>query len=493
MGIMKISMGDSCKRLIVLALTASTVIAPAKPLFAEFLPEGPSAYSFGPEGRPIQDLKEFAKPNEMMSILPNRPIAARDKYGNRLYYTPTGKLAMRVGIDGSMQTSLQGKTIERDVDGNLLRTTEVTKGTNQSVTKNDKGQIIGYQDLAYGGKVVKEYDYQGNQTKTHNYDVYGKNTQFVLNELNQTRTVYGKGGTPAYDLNYEGTQIAWYKYDDKNRLTTKTDIGQNVTFFDNNGNMTLTKDMFSNTLATYNYKKDDEGHWVLDTSVSLKLDDKQNGNKIETVTFYKNGKPQVEKTRAGDVVKDYVYDGQTLRYTFDHSTNATDWFDLNGKTLFTTCNDALLKGYTYSKGAMVASTDYSNSTTDLYFNEQKVFSAAIVDANGNPMQLTAAVYQKLKDMNVIHKIYLKDKDYDQIHAVEIDGYSFIMQLTIKDTGETAKKRLFYNGSSLGLYSWDETNKSMILELGGKTVVKPMEKEPSLTDVIKGIRDGVYNE
>ena len=63
-------------------------------LNASFL-QTPNPYSFGPEGRTVSDLRDFAKPNKMVRILPNMPVASTDSEGNRVYYTPDGKTIIR--------------------------------------------------------------------------------------------------------------------------------------------------------------------------------------------------------------------------------------------------------------------------------------------------------------------------------------------------------------------------------------------------------------
>ncbi|MHB9155027.1 MAG: hypothetical protein ACYC5N_04950, partial [Endomicrobiales bacterium] len=70
-----------------IVLSAALVFPSAKAA-GEWNPAAGTPYSFGPEGRPINEIQEFAKPNQMMEILPNRPVAATDKYGNRVLFTP---------------------------------------------------------------------------------------------------------------------------------------------------------------------------------------------------------------------------------------------------------------------------------------------------------------------------------------------------------------------------------------------------------------------
>jgi len=87
-------------------LLSATVMFVGTPLYADVGLPQPDVYNFGPEGRSVQDLQEFAKPSMMMGILPGRPVAAREKDGSRVYFTAGGKLSVTVARDGSMQFTL---------------------------------------------------------------------------------------------------------------------------------------------------------------------------------------------------------------------------------------------------------------------------------------------------------------------------------------------------------------------------------------------------
>ena len=131
-------------------------------------------YVIGPEGRTVEDLRSFARPNQMFRVMPNRPVVATDASGARLYYTPTGKLAVSINKSGETTFSLNGVTKTMDSKGNLTSVTKNVKGTNISEVQNEFGEIIGYKETGYGGKVIREYDKDKNLTRTINYNEYGK-------------------------------------------------------------------------------------------------------------------------------------------------------------------------------------------------------------------------------------------------------------------------------------------------------------------------------
>ena len=201
-------------------------------LSAELLPPTQSSYSFGPEGRPIDSLDQnFAKPNEITSILPGRPVAAREKDGSRVFFSPDGKMTLKISPDGTKEFSLGWNSKTVNAKGELQKQTEVKKGTNEAVIKNEKGEVLGYQEIGLGNKVTKEYDFQKNLTKTYNYNKYGKNVEFILNELSQSKTVFDQNAMPKHDVDFEGNIVARYISDKDGYLTKKVDGVGNTTYF----------------------------------------------------------------------------------------------------------------------------------------------------------------------------------------------------------------------------------------------------------------------
>ncbi len=326
-----------------------------------FLPT-PQQEKFGPQPELLQ--QEFGKPKDMVNIVPGRPIAARDKYGNRLYFTPDGKLTLRINLDGNKEFSLKHKSKQYDSEGNLERVTEKQRGTRLVEIKNEKGEILGYQELGLGGKVIKEYDKDMNLVNTYKYNTYGKKLEYIENEETRQKTMYDEKGRNKSIINFEGTEIAWFEYDEDGKIKTKTDIEANKTYFDKYGNITHIEDRWGNIVKEYKYERDREGNIVVEETIE--------GIDIKLLTYYKNGKPQVTKTVDGDVVVEYHYDGSTLRFTFNRFTKETVWYDIDGKPLYSSRDGYLSKKWFYYEGKLVGLWDESNNSVTVFVHGQQV-------------------------------------------------------------------------------------------------------------------------
>ncbi len=321
----------------------------------------PQQERFGPQTELIQ--QEFGKPKDMLNIVPHRPIAARDKYGNRLYFTPNGRLTLRISKDGSREFSLSAKSIYTDKDGDIERIIEKQRGDNLVVIKNEKGEIIGYQELGLGGKVVKELDKDKNITKSYYYNKYAKNPIFALNENTQVKTFFDNKGRAIADVNYEGTEVAHYFYDEtKNTLKFTVDIYGNKTYFDEKSRPLYTLDRWGNKIQQNYYKKDEDGNEVLEKSVG----------EYDRVTYYDKNKPVVEKDKNGEIITEFVYDGSKLVYKFDRKENITTWYDVDGKVLYTSFNDQKVEEYLYFEGKFLGVWNYTNNTLSVLIHGQKV-------------------------------------------------------------------------------------------------------------------------
>jgi len=341
------------------------------------------------QGQPL-NVQDFYKPCSMLDVVPNRPVAAHDKNGNRLYYTPSGKLALTVYTDGKQEFTLKGQTITKDAKGNITSITKAVNNTGKKVRENEKGEVLGYQQTGFGGKVIAEYDAQGNLTKSYQYNKYGKSLECVIDEMTQTKTTFNTKGQMLADIDFEGNEVAWYKYDATNRLVSKTDGYGNKTYYDKTNNPTHTEDSEGRMTAKYNYVKDTKGNTVL-----YSVEDIQTKN----ITYFDNGKQTVTKNAQGTVVKDYSWDGTTLAYTFDRERNETTWYDINGKQLYTSQNDTLVNKWLYYKGQLVGMWDQSSGSTTLFKNQREEIK---IETGNEPP--TAELVQKWIQEGLIEKM-----------------------------------------------------------------------------------------
>ena len=306
-----------------------------------------SPYNIGPEGRTVEDLRDFAKPNQMFEVLPNRPVTATDSSGNRQYYTPTGQMSVSISKDGQVTFNLANMSKTVDAQGNIVSTEENIAGTNMRVVKNEFGETISYKETGFGGSIVKEYDKDKNLTKSYTYDTYGKNLSYVTDEMTKGRTVFEQG-LAKYDEDFEGNRTAVYQYDTNNKLALKTDMYANKTHYDDKQNVTYTENKEGLVIARYNYEYDQNGNYVLLSSYDPST---------RETTFYKNGKQQYTKNASGAIITDYMWNGSKLIYTFNRTNHETTWYDIDGKTLYTTYDNELISKNLYYKGQLVGIWD----------------------------------------------------------------------------------------------------------------------------------------
>ncbi|MGE4385645.1 MAG: hypothetical protein AB7E39_07275 [Endomicrobiaceae bacterium] len=434
--------------------------------------ESPQPYSFGPEGRTMADLRDFAKPKEMASILPNRPIAATDSDGTRMYYTPDGKMTLSVAKDGTMTFSLGGVTKEKDSLGNLTKTTTAIKGSsNLYEVKNEFDEIIGYKALDGEGNTAIEYDKDMNKTKTYNYGLFGKTISYVVDEMTKEKTTYDQYGREMATYDADGYILATYQYEDvsyeygdgknlavvKNsnstsgqgllvtkkdyQLNTKGEIVNTTTYFDKEGLATHINNSDGTTIVKYNYDQDDQGNKVLTSVINVLTKEK---------TYYENGKETVTKNDQDVVIKKYYWQGSKLLYTTnlaaDGSTSETTVYDIDGTELYTT-----FKNITYNDdGTIDKVMGNDNEVWEQYYYKE--------DAEGN------------KIIDYVENIQDKTKTY-----YDDEG----RQTVTKDNDGNITKDYNWNGDTL-IYVFDRTTQTTQWYNADKEVVYETFNERVIT-------------
>lgn len=338
------------------ALIISLLFLITNNIQASFL-KSPNPYAFGPQGRSVSDLRDFAKPKFMARILPNRPVVATDSSGNRVYYTPDGKMTLSVGKDGSMSFSLSGVSKNMNASGEYKGTTRTLRGQGllQEI-RNENNQVIGYKALNGAGKTSKTFDKDMNLTATYVYKGQGAKLDYVQNEMTKGRTYYDDFGRTMCDKDMDGFILATYQYQDvaygysedgktvtkkettgdkgKGLLVSKTMTQQNLyrtevfstTFFDLKGNITHITDAHGITVTEYHYKNDDKGNQILDYVLD---------NDTKQKTFYdKHGNREYTIDDMERVVARY-FDDYVMNISQDGAYTVTR-YDIDGKELYTT-------------------------------------------------------------------------------------------------------------------------------------------------------------
>lgn len=339
------------------ALIISLLFLMTNNIQASFL-QGPNPYSFGPQGRSVSDLRDFAKPKNMVRILPNRPVVATDSSGNRVYYTPDGKMTLSIAKNGAMSFSLGGVSKNYNSDGESSGITKTMRGSGlfQEVRdKNDK--VTGYKVLNAEGKVSKTYDRHMNLTATYVYGGQGAKLEYVQNEMTKGRTYFDDFGRTMVEKDADGFILATYQYQDvayeygedhktlikaetkgdkKNGLlvtkkdykkTATEDIVCFTTFFNEEGATLRVEDDKGFITTEYKYKQDDKGNKILDFILD---------NLTQTRTFFdEHGNKDYTVDDLGVVVARY-FDDYTLNVSGTDGAFTVTRYDIDGKELFTT-------------------------------------------------------------------------------------------------------------------------------------------------------------
>lgn len=352
------------------ALIISLFFLISNNVYASFL-QGPNPYSFGPQGRSVSDLRDFAKPKNMVRILPNRPVVATDSDGSRVYYTPDGKMTLSISKNGAMYFSLGGVSKSYNSDGEFSGVTRTIKGSGLLQEVRDKDEnLLSYRALNGDGKVHQTFDKDGNVTATYVYTGQGAKLDYVQNEMTGGRSYYDEYGRTKYDVDFNGYIQRTYLYadtaytadeSDKTRKTLKVTnvennpsgtgvlvsirdythnmyatnqneaefnpLVYNETFFDLEGKTQYIKNSDGFITREYHYKQDDKGNQILDFHLDNLTKNKTYYDEHGTASYTVNDK---------NVVITRYFDGYTVNVHADGSYSEVTKYDIDGKELYTT-------------------------------------------------------------------------------------------------------------------------------------------------------------
>ena len=391
------------------ALIISLLFLITNNIQASFL-QGPNPYSFGPQGRSVSDLRDFAKPKNMVSILPNRPVVATDSSGSRVYYTPDGKLALSIAKDGSMTFSLSGVTKTYNSDGEFSGATRTMKGSGLLQEVRDKEErLVGYKTLNGDGKTYKTYDKDMNLTATYVYSGQGAKLDYIKNEMTGGKSYFDEYGRSKYDVDFNGYIKKTYLYADieytadesdlsrKTLKTTKTkknatDTGvltsfreynhnmysaskdgeskinplvYSETFFDLEGKTLCIKNADGFTTREYHYKQDNKGNKILDYH-------------LDTLTQYKtfydeHGTASYTVNDDNAVITRY-FDGYTVNLQKDGLYSEVIKYDIDGKELYTT-----FKNIEYNEDGTISKVKDENDDVWQEYHYKEINGKNVID------------------------------------------------------------------------------------------------------------------
>ena len=430
-------------------------------------------YSFGPQGRSVADLRDFAKPKQMANILAGRPVVATRQDGTRVYYSSDGKLCLSVKRNGEMNFSLGGQSTSLDKTGKLKSETKTLKGNFQEV-RDEFGEITGYNQLDGSGKVIFSYDKNKNKTVSYDYGKYGKSLESSINLMSGQKTIYDKYERAMAVYSDDGFILTTYQYKDvnydtdkdrkkivtkkseksvenggivssknyynkvlktndgSNGETAKTDLdimAHSTTYYDDNGEglVMYTTNNEGITTNTYNYKEDSFGNKVLEYVLNTENKDK---------TYYVNNKQMYVQNDAGAITTRYYWDGNKFLFSAQ--------VGIDGNWITTTSND-----------------DNDNLTVsgNIVYNRDGTIDT-IADDNGNIVE--RYFYKKGVDGNAILD-YVKDMTDDTVTYYDENGCAI---KTVDPKGNIITD-YGYNGSQK-IYSFDRATRKTTWYINGES-------------------------
>jgi hypothetical protein len=66
-----------------------------------------------------------------------------------------------------------------------------------------------------------------------------------------------------------------------------------------------------------------------------------------------------------------MWNGAKLVYTFNRTNHETTWYDISGKTLYTTYDNEIISKHLYYKGQLVGIWDVRKAQVTIFKNERK--------------------------------------------------------------------------------------------------------------------------
>ena len=382
--------------------------------------QAPNPYSFGPQGRAVSDLRDFAKPKQMVNILAGRPVVATKSDGTRVYYTPDGKMSLAIKENGEMSFSLSGYSKSLDKFGNL-RSEVVTHKNNLQEVKNEFGETQSYNQLDGNGNVIISYDKDMNKTATYDYGKYGKKLESSINEMTKQKTVYDEHERPMAVYTAEGRIITTYQYTDvdydtdqdcleliitkkevktdstkmetsKNYMSVSDDVDVlnsemkghfecSVTHYKDDGvSVDYVVNANGETIAYYCYDKDIYGNEVLTSVFNPKTQER---------TFYENGKQSYTVNAKGGKIKQYYWEGSKFLFSVDLGED--------GKWIRTTNSDNITtySNIVYNKdGTINTVSDENGNIIEKYYYKEDADGNSILDYVENVVDGSKTYYDE---------------------------------------------------------------------------------------------------
>lgn len=503
--------------------------------------QAPNPYSFGPQGRPMADLRDFAKPKQMADILTGRPVAATKSDGTRVYYSSGGKLCLSIKRNGEMSFSLGGHSMSFDKYGKLKSETKTLKGNIQEI-RDEFGEISSYNKLDGNGKVIESYDKDMNKTNVFYYDKYGKHLEYSVNLMNGQKTVYDRFERAMAIYTAEGRIVTTYQYTDVSYDTDenclelfvkKKNVGDKKIRLETSKNYSAVSDITSeedsmvvghfeaettfykegrdgdivdyivaanNTvLYRYYYEKDTSGNTVL-----ASVYDCIKGER----TFYENGKQKYTINSEGGKIREYYYDGSKFSFSVELGRNDAQIKTSNSDNMISYSN------VVYNKdGQISAVLGEKGNIIERYFYREDAEGNKILDYVENVEDGTKTYYEYNYDVGKACATKTVDPKGDVLIDYGYNGSQKIYEFN-RETGITTwysgdgneiiaeylslgsqliSKNIYSGGQLIG--RWNAKDKTLTIcvnEQDAVTFENLFDEEPDVNEVRRIVYDYMRN-
>ena len=145
----------------------------------------------------------------------------------------------------------------------------------------------------------------------------------------------------------------------------------------------------------YVYTTDRDGKKVVDYVINhsdFDFDGK------DTYTWYEDGKPiyttdssaRPVDDKAGNILRDYNWNGDTLVFTFDRKTENTHWYNVNKELVYITFNERVISKNIYNKGQLIGKWNAQKGETTIYINE-RAWITVTADVEPTPAMITGLI------------------------------------------------------------------------------------------------------
>jgi hypothetical protein len=299
----------------------------------------------------------------------------------------------------------QYKRESKDAPLELVHTTTLfdEKGS-PTVTKDANGYVISkfvYKKDSNGNEVLSEVI--NPETGEVTYYQNGKEDKTVNSEGTVIKQCFWNGSKLMFSVTL-GENGVWSTI---TRNTYTEDAKNNV--YDATGNILESRDQYGNLLETYVYREGEAG------TDGKKILAYVKNEQDDSITYYDElGRQTYTKDKNGETTEEYSWNGSTLVYVFDRVTQTTKWYNQSMQDVYTTFNDRIISKNIYHNGQLIGVWDATTNKLTVMKNQTQWI---VLESYGDEPSATQIV-RILSFSSLIEKKYaerdMADLDLDSL-------------------------------------------------------------------------------